>query len=293
MYSCSRVVHDLDHRPGLDDAAGLEDLDARGDRAHQGEVVGHEHHADAPRLPQALEQLDDRALHGHVEGRGDLVADHHVGLGGERPCDGDALALTTREPAGLVAQHPGSEGDLVEQVDRTVGGVLARGDAEELHRPLDDLLDGQPRVQRQVGVLEDVLQPLAVQRTALAGALREGVALEADRARPVLVQAADRSRDRGLAAAGLAHQGDHLGLGEVEADVVDDVLLAVEHVEALDGQDDLARLVGVGVGHGAAGDVPAADLLGPDAPHAVLRRDRRAAPAPRCGTRRSRRSTGR
>ena len=122
----------------------------------------------------------------------------------------------------------GPEGDLVEQVDHPLGRLLARGDAEQLHRPLHDLLDRQARVQRQVGVLEDVLDALAVGRAALPGALRELVALEGDRAGPLLVQAADAARDGGLAAAGLADQGDDLGLADVEGDAVDDLRAAVE-----------------------------------------------------------------
>ena len=108
---------------------------------------------------------------------------------------------------------------------------------------------------------------------ALPGALGQLVAVEGDRAGPVLVQAADRAGDGGLAAARLAHQGHDLGLGEVEGHVVDDLLAAVEDAETVDREDDLARLVGVGVGHRAAGDVPGADLLGADAAHVVVGRD--------------------
>ena len=105
-------------------------------------------------------------------------------------------------------------------------------------------------------------------------------ALEGDRAGPLLVQAAHAARDRGLAAAGLADQGDDLGLGDVEADVEDDLLAAVEDVEVVDVEDDVARLVRVGVGHGAAGDVPGADLAGADAADLVAGRDLPRARAP-------------
>ena len=60
------------------------------------------------------------------------------------------------------------------------------------------------------------------------------------RAGPVLVQSADRARDGGLAAAGLADQRHHLALGQVEGHVVDDLLAAVEDVEPLDREDHVA-----------------------------------------------------
>ena len=98
-------------------------------------------------------------------------------------------------------------------------------------------------------------------------------ALEGEGPGPVLVQPADRAGDRGLAAAGLADQRDHLALGHVEGHVVDDLLAAVEDVEPLDREDHVTRLVGVGVGHGADVDVPRADLADAVAADVVLRLD--------------------
>jgi hypothetical protein len=145
-----------------------------------------------------------------------IDADHHVGLGGERPRDRDALPLSPGEPAGLVVQHARPEGHLVHELDHAVGGRLALGETEQLHRPPDDLLDGQAGVQRQVRVLEDVLHPPAVLGTPSTGALGQLAALERQDARPVLVQPAHRAGDRGLAAAGLADQRHHLTLREVQ-----------------------------------------------------------------------------
>src|SRR5690606_9949535 len=82
-----RRVEDLDHEARLDQLAGVEHLHPGRDRADQGEVVGDEEHADPPLLAEVLQQLDDRALHGHVQRRGDLVADQEVRLGGQRSGD--------------------------------------------------------------------------------------------------------------------------------------------------------------------------------------------------------------
>jgi hypothetical protein len=98
-------------------------------------------------------------------------------------------------------------------------------------------------------------------------------ALERQLAGPLLVQAADAARDRGLAAAGLADQRHHLGLGHVEADPVHDLRTAVEDPEVLDGQDDVPVGVRVGVGGVAAVDVPGADLADAQALRGVVRAD--------------------
>jgi len=51
---------------------------------------------------QVADEVEHGALHGDVERRGDLVGDHDAGLPGQRPGQGDALAL----PAGqLPGQH--------------------------------------------------------------------------------------------------------------------------------------------------------------------------------------------
>ena len=107
---------------------------------------------------------------------------------------------------------------------------------------------------------------------------------------PLLVQAADAARDRGLAAARLADQRDHLGLGHVEADAVHDLLAAVEDLEVVDGQDDVPLGVRVGVGGVAAIDVPGADLADPQALGGVVRADLDVARArsPGSGPRRTR-----
>ena len=48
-------------------------------------------------LAQRQQQFDDRGLHGDVQRRGDLVADHEFRPRGEGPCDGDALLFAARK----------------------------------------------------------------------------------------------------------------------------------------------------------------------------------------------------
>src|SRR5205823_6311626 len=127
---------------------------------------------------------------------------------------------------------------------------------------------------RQVRVLEDVLDPLAVLHAARPSALAEAAPVESHLAGPLLVQTADAPRDRGLAAARLPHQRHDLGLGHVEADAVHDLFAAVEHPQVLDGEDDVPLLIRVGVVGVAAVDVPRADLADADALRGVVRADR-------------------
>ncbi len=49
------------------------------------------------RSRRSLEQVEDADADRHVEHRDGLVGEQHLGVGGERPRDRDALALAARE----------------------------------------------------------------------------------------------------------------------------------------------------------------------------------------------------
>ena len=56
-----------------------------------------EHDGDAEAAAHVVQELEDLSLHGDVEGRGRLVAQQHLGLGGQRHGDEHALAHASRE----------------------------------------------------------------------------------------------------------------------------------------------------------------------------------------------------
>jgi hypothetical protein len=83
----------------------------------------------------------------------------------------------------------------------------------------DGLVDGVPRVERARRVLEHELHaaPVGLQRLGRRG---ERLCVDEHLARRRLLQAEDRARQRGLAAAALADEREDLAAAEVEVDAV-------------------------------------------------------------------------
>ena len=91
---------------------------------------------------EVLEQAHDRGLHRDVEGRGDLVADQHLGLGRERARDRDALALAAGQLVRVALRRARRERDALEQLGDPLGSRLASAQAEEVLQGCpDDLAD--------------------------------------------------------------------------------------------------------------------------------------------------------
>lgn len=57
--------------------------------------MGYEDDGEPPLGAEAGQQGHDAGCGGGIEGRGDLVAEQHVGCGRQRAGDGHALALTS------------------------------------------------------------------------------------------------------------------------------------------------------------------------------------------------------
>ena len=155
-----RVVRRVEHvrrRPDLDELGEVHDADAVGDVAHHRQVVADEHVGRLLLGLQLHQQVEDARLHGDVERRGRLVADHQVRVAGEGAGDGDALLLAAGELRRPLEQEA--------RLDAHVGGELvdlgahgARlGAAELAHGAREDLARAPGRVERGVRVLEDHL----------------------------------------------------------------------------------------------------------------------------------------
>ena len=71
-------------------------------------------------LPQALDQVEDLRLDGHVERGRRLVGDQQLGVAGERHGDHHALAHAARELVRVVVERArrGRDADQLEQLDR-------------------------------------------------------------------------------------------------------------------------------------------------------------------------------
>ena len=155
VYGMGGAVVHVGGRAVLDDPPEVHHGDLVGDVPHDGEVVGDEQVRQSELVLEVLEQVDDLALHGHVERRDGLVAHEHLRLDGERPGDADALALPAGELVRIPVHVAGVEADELEQIlDRPVPPALRHGIGVDAERLADDLADAHPRVQRRVRILE-------------------------------------------------------------------------------------------------------------------------------------------
>ena len=223
-----RRVHLL-RGPDLAELAQVEHAHAVGQRSHDREVVRDEQVGDPLVGLQLAQQLDDARLHGDVERRQDLVAQHETGLRRERARDRDALALAARELVRKAAREGDVEPDGLERLLHAGAARLAVQPEEQLERAAHDLVHALAGVERGVGVLQHELDlPPDVLRSRLDRG-GEASALERDRSAERAEHPADRPRDRRLAAARLADERERLTRPQVELDLSHDHERACAH----------------------------------------------------------------
>ena len=182
---------------------------------HHGEVVADDEVGEPELRAQVQQQVEDLRLYGDVEGRRRLVADHHPGAVDERPRDGDPLALAAGELVRIVVEEPARQAHQLHHLLRAPASGLPL--SLHLEGQGDDAADGFAGVQGGVGVLEDGLDGPGdgepVHRFD-----GPAIDLQAPRGRPE--QSEEHPRERGLAAAGLADQGQHFAALHPEVDAV-------------------------------------------------------------------------
>ena len=113
-------------------------------------IVGDDDHGDAPGPVQVPQQGHDLGPGGLVQVAGGLVGEHHGGIPGQGPGDGDPLLLAAGQLAGPVPQ-PVAEADQLQQgagglpppgggdasVEQSGGHVLDRGQRVEQEELLE------------------------------------------------------------------------------------------------------------------------------------------------------------
>ena len=172
---------------------------------------------------QVLHEVQDLRLHGNVQRARGLVADEEFGIGGEGARDRDALALAAREFVRVLVHVLRREPDAREELgDALVARRCGLHESERAHGFRDDVAHAPARIQARVGVLEDHLEaPPQVQHFRAARDLAEIDAVEDDRTAGGLVEAADETRDRRLAAARFAHERERVAALDREAHAID------------------------------------------------------------------------
>src|SRR5690606_39169384 len=186
-------------------------------------------------LGQLGDQLLDARGGDGIEGRAGLVHEDHLGADGDGAGDAQALLLAAgKAGAGLVEailDLVPEAGALEAVLDDFVEVALAVGEAVEA-RPVGDVLED--RLGEGIGLLKHHAHPGA-QRHHVHPAGVDVLVVEDEGARhPAdvdgVVHAVQGAQEGGFATARGADHGDHLVLADVDADVEDRLLVAVENI---------------------------------------------------------------
>ncbi len=110
----------------LGDLSGVHDRDPVARLGDHREIVRDEQEREAEIATQILEQLKDLPLRHHVERRRGLVADHQLGLAGERQGDHDALPHPAGELVRVLLAPRRRDADALEQLGDTLIGIACR-----------------------------------------------------------------------------------------------------------------------------------------------------------------------
>jgi hypothetical protein len=216
-------------RAHLDDLAVGHEHDPVADGAGEAHLVGDDDHRH-PRLGQLDHDVEDLFDHLGVEGRGGLVEQHHLGLHGQGPGDGDPLLLATGELArilaGLLGDPTRSSISIAELLGLALGhpAHLAgrKGDVVE-HGHVGEEVEG---LEDHPGLPADLLDVLDV--------VAELDPVDDDPSGVVLLQAVDASDQGRLARAGGADDDHHLLAAHPHVDVLEGLEVAEVLVDALE-----------------------------------------------------------
>ncbi len=203
---------------GLHDDAVAHYGDEVGDAQGLFLVVRDEDARRAGGLEGGADVLAERAAQGRVECGEGLVEEDDVGLGGQRPRDGDALLLA----AGQLRGHPVAgvrEADEREEVLDAFAAAAARGRAATGHAERDVLRDGQVREER--ALLRDDAHAAALGRHPGAPG-DDDAPTDADFAGVGGLEPGDDAQKRGLAAAGVAEERGERARRDVQVHAAQD-----------------------------------------------------------------------
>ena len=214
-------------RSHVDDPAFEHDREPVRDAGDEGQVVGHEEHADAEApLLQVDEQPDDLRLHQDIEAGGGLVRHDQLRLVGQGDRDDDALAHAAGKLVRIGAKTLPRQLHHVEELLCTRFGLTLGRTAVQSDRLGQLRADGHDRVKRVHGALRHERDALAAQPAQLLLAHAEKVG--AIQQNP---PAGDRGRrlekpehgERGgcFPRSRFADQTQDLALPDVECDPVD------------------------------------------------------------------------
>jgi hypothetical protein len=200
-----------------DDEAVAQDDAAAGIVGEHG-VVGDEDEGGAFDAVEFEQKLENVSAVGGVEVAGGLVGEHDGRVQDEGAGEGDALLLAAGELDGVMI-HAVTEADAGEEL---AGAREAIAGGVEFVRE-EDVFERGERGDELIG-LEDEADGLAADLGELVlGEIADCGPVEMDVAGGGRVKAGEEAQERGLAAAGRAHDGDELAPGDGEVEALEDV----------------------------------------------------------------------
>ena len=233
----ARVAEDLLGGADLHDPPEVHDRDPVAEELRRRQVVGDVDVGEPELVLQVEHQLEDLRAHAHVEHRDRLVGHQHLGLEDDGARDHGPLLLPAGEVGGVLRQVGLGRGEphALEGLRHPLAQLGTLRHAVDLERVPHPLLDRHRRVERRAGVLEDHLQ-VGAQLAQLLGGHRGDLevapaAVVGDRPLRRRHQPEQGPPERGLAAAGLADQAEHLAAVQGEVDAVDGLDPARLHPE--------------------------------------------------------------
>ncbi|MCY1440141.1 hypothetical protein D9M71_564030 [compost metagenome] len=208
--------------------------DAVGEQHGLVDVVGDHDH----RVAEVGVDLHQRVLQvgagQRVEGAERFVHQQHLGLHGQRPADADALLHAAGDLAGALVAGVGHVHQVEVVLDPLAHLGLALLALEHLlHGQLDVLVAGQPGQQAVVLEHHRALRARAVDFPAIAD----------QPACAGVQQTGDQVEHGGLAAAGVADQGDELATGDAQVDVAEGLEASLARIEVFADAGQLDELV--------------------------------------------------
>ena len=170
--------------------------------------MGYDDNGDAEALVYLLYQLENGACGLGVEGAGGLVAEQNLGIGRERPCDGNALLLAAGELRGVGVSLVGKSDEL----EKLTGALFGLGllHARKLEREADVGKAGA--LHEQVEALEDHRCSSAHLAQLLGGEGTDIPAVYEHRSRGRALEHIDAAHQRALASAAHAYDAEDIAV---------------------------------------------------------------------------------
>ena len=144
------------------------------------EIVGHENEGETIAPSKILEEVQDLCLDRNVEGGRRLIEQQEIRPDRQRAGDGGALPLASGEFVRQCALKIGIKTDVVEQAPDLLPDPLTPVFSQEFETQADRRTDGEPRIERRIGILEhrldappQILQSRAGQRGDLGAVERD------------------------------------------------------------------------------------------------------------------------